>query len=78
MSDKIDMTEEEFEKRLNQTHQSGINSGIESAAHLVLDEATGFFRRSVPCKDHTGIEKAKLLRTLHETILDLRRSPNED
>lgn len=72
MSDKIDMTEEEFEERLNQTYKNGVDSGIESAAHLVLDEATNFFRRAVPCKDHDDIKKAELLRILHETILNLR------
>ena len=72
MSSKVDMTEEEFEEHLNRTHKSGVDSGIERAAHLVLDEATGFFRRAVPCKDHDDIEKAKLLRVLHETILNLR------
>lgn len=57
MSKKVTMTEEEFERRLDESYKVGISVGLDDAAHNVMEQAMMYF----------GIkqdEKANLLRTI--------------
>ncbi len=52
---KIEMTEEEFEERLNRSYQVGVSAGMDRVAKMLMEDAAGYFKADQD-------EKAKLLR----------------
>jgi hypothetical protein len=61
--DGILMTEEEFQERLNRSHQSGISAGWSDAGAFLMEDAAKWFRAG---KD----SEADILRTLARAMLD--------
>lgn len=62
MTDRVDMTEDELETRLAQTHCSGRSAGLREAAELLMDKAMKAFERGDDAE--AGLLR-NLARTLH-------------